>query len=377
MNTSNENSAADLLCRGESSVVTQAIKVLLYVIVILVSLIGNTLVFAVVCKNRRMRTPVNFFVVNLSAADILITVFYMPRMISRIFLGIEWGISGDLGHVLCKVAPFAEELSASVSVLTLILMVVHRFFAVLFPLKHIVTNNVAYTSIVAVWLVASALRSPMFYLLHFTTAKDGRTLCHLEFDSKMASKLYVRFTFIMFYILPLFVILILYSAILVSLKKRKPIGVELSTIHCNYKNRLLHTRKVMNMLFAIVFVFAVGWCLHFFLPVLFFRFRTKVCGLVFPAFFLGHVTSAINPCIYLVYIENYRRGFRDIFNLLYIAIRSSKSRVSPLHGSTVLRGGSKCNNASQTLATFDPDRTAVASTINLLSSKIPENTSFL
>lgn len=338
MNTSNETSAADLLCRGESSVVTQAIKLLLYVIVILVSLIGNTLVFAVVCKNRRMRTPVNFFVVNLSAADILITVFYMPRMISRIFLVMEWGLSGDLGHVLCKVAPFVEELSAFVSVLTLILMAVDRVFAVLFPLKHIVTNNVAYTSIVAVWLVASALRLPMFYGLHFTTGKDGRTFCHLEFDSKMASNLYVTF-----FILPLFVIVILYSAILVSLKKRKPIGVELSTIHCNYKNCLLRTRKVMNMLFAIVFVFAVGWCLHFFLPVLFFRFGTKVCRLVFPAFFLGHVTSAINPCIYLVYIENYRRGFRDILNLLYIAIRSSKSKVSPLHGSTVLRGGSKCN----------------------------------
>ena len=128
------------------------------------------------------------------------------------------------------------------------------------------------------------------------------------------------------------------------------------------------------MLFAIVFVFAVGWCLHFFLPVLFFRFRTKVCRLVFPAFFLGHVTSAVNPCIYLVYIENYRRGFREILNLLYmrciaIAIRSSRSRVSPLYGSTVVRGGSKSNNASLTLATFDSERTAVASTLNVLSSK--------
>ena len=204
MNTSNETrSAVDLFCRAESSPVIQAIKVLLYVIVILVSFIGNALVFAVVCKNRRMRTSVNFFVVNMSAADILITVFYMPRMISRIFLGMEWGISGDLGHVLCKVVPFAEELSASVSVLTLILMAVDRFIAVLFPLKHIVTNNVAYTSIVAVWLVVSAVRSPMFYGLHFTTGKDGKTFCQLEFDSEMASNLYVRFAFIMFYILPL------------------------------------------------------------------------------------------------------------------------------------------------------------------------------
>ena len=379
MNASNETaSIADQFCRAESTVVIQTIKVLLYVIVILVSLIGNALIFCVVCKKRRMRTPVNFFVINMSAADLLITVFYMPRMISRTFLGMDWGISGDLGHVLCKVLPFTQELSASVSVLTLILMAVDRFFAVLYPLKRLVTNRVAYASIALVWMIAVAIRLPMFYGVRFTLAEEGKTFCHLEFDSELASVLYVKFAFIMFYVVPLFVIMVLYGAVLVSLKKRKTIGVDLSNIQRRCKDRLKRTRKVMNMLFTIVLIFAAGWCLHFFLPVLFFRFRTKVCVLVFPAFFLGHATSAINPCIYLVYIENYRRGFREILNPLCMRCipgRSSGSRVVPVHGSAVVNGGDESNHASLTLNTLDCGSTAKITTIQVLPITAAPSTS--
>lgn len=370
MNESNETSLADQFCRADTSTGSQATKVSLYIIVMFVSLIGNALIFAVVFKNRRMRTPVNFFVVNMSAADILITVFYMPRMISRILFGGEWGISGGFGHFLCKVAPFTQELSASVSVLTLIVMAVDRFFAVLFPLKRIFTSNVAYVSIAFVWITAIAVRSPMFYGLRFMQGEDGKTYCRLQMDSEFASNLYLNFAFVLFYVIPLFIIVVLYSAVLVSLKKRKPIGVALTNIQRKYKDRLKRTRKVMNMLFTIVFVFAVGWCLHFFLPILFVRFGTKVCQLVFPAFFLGHVTSAINPCIYLIYIENYRRGFREILKPLYrrcFARVTSNNRVMPQDCSYVVRRRrADSNNESLTLGTLDCERTVRLRTIEVL-----------
>lgn len=360
MNKLNETSFSDQLCRSDISPVTQAIQVSLYVIVMLVSLIGNALIFAVVFKNRRMRKPVNFFVVNMSTADILITVFYMPRMISRIWFGSEWGIRGGLGLFLCKVAPFTQELSASVSVLTLILMAVDRFFAVLFPFKRIFTNTVAYVSIAVVWLTAMAVRSPMFYGLRFTQQEDGKTFCILHLDSEIAFNIYSRFAFILFYVIPLMVIVVLYSAVVVSLKKRKPVGVDLTTIQRKYKDRLKRTRKVMSMLFTIVFVFAVFWCLHFFFPILSTRFGAKVCELIFPAFFLGHVTSAINPCIYLIYIENYRRGFHAILNPLYrrcFACVTSNSRVIPQDCSDIVAARRDSYNLSLTPGTMEFEST--------------------
>ena len=357
MNASNETSRiADVFCSAESSVSAQAIKVFLYVVVMLVSLSGNSVIVGVVCRNRRMKTPVNFFIVNMSVADILITVFYMPRMISRTFLGVEWGVSGTLGLVLCKVVPFTQELSASVSVLTLILMAVDRFFAVLFPLKRIVTDRVAYCLIVVVWLIAGAIRSPMFHGIHFRTDEQGQRICALEFDSEVVYDIYVKFAFLMFYVVPLFVIVVLYSAVVISLKKRKPVGVNLSGIRGKRNYRLKCTRKVMNMLFVIVFVFATCWSLHFFWPVLFSHFRTKVCTLVFPAFFLGHLSSAINPCIYLFCIENYRRCFRALLNSLcrrFHSVMFLGSRVEPFQGSTVFDDGRGGEIISSTRANWN------------------------
>lgn len=359
MNTSNETRIADQFCRPKSTVAVQTIKVLAYVILILVSLIGNTMIIAVVYRNRRMRTAVNFFVVNMSAADILITVFYMPRMIARTFLGMDWGVDGNFGAISCKIVPFAQELSASVSVLTLILMAVDRFFAVLFPFKRLFTNRVAYASIAIVWLSAFAVRAPMFYGLRFILDEEEKTHCALEFDSEMANSIYVRFAFVIFYVIPLFFTAALYGAILVSLKNRKPIGEVLTNTRRKYDDRLKRTRKVMNMLFVIVFVFAVCWCLHFFFPILYFRFRTKVCTLAFPAFFLGHVNSAINPCIYLMFIENYRRGFRQILNPLYKRCVNANARVED--HSAALNRRQRSTNASLTFATLDFERTASTS----------------
>lgn len=48
-----------------------------YLVVFLVSLIGNLLVILVVCYNRHMRTSTNQYLVNLAAADLLVTLVCM------------------------------------------------------------------------------------------------------------------------------------------------------------------------------------------------------------------------------------------------------------------------------------------------------------
>lgn len=116
-------------------------------------------------------------------------VLWFNFMISRFFLGSEWGISGGLGHFLCKIAPITQELSASVSVLTLIVMAVDRFFAVLFPLKRIITNLVANASIALVWIIAAAVRSPMFYALRLVQTEDGKTV---HMNSPIACDLLIK-----------------------------------------------------------------------------------------------------------------------------------------------------------------------------------------
>lgn len=54
------------------------IRIPLYVIIFLLSVVGNTLVICTLLQNRRMRTITNVFLLNLSISDVLLAVFCMP-----------------------------------------------------------------------------------------------------------------------------------------------------------------------------------------------------------------------------------------------------------------------------------------------------------
>ena len=47
-----------------------------FCILVIADLIGNTLVCLVVYRNRIMRTPMNYLLVNLAASDITVAIFY-------------------------------------------------------------------------------------------------------------------------------------------------------------------------------------------------------------------------------------------------------------------------------------------------------------
>lgn len=60
---------------------------ILYVIIFIVGLIGNSFVIAVVLRAPRMRTVTNFFIANLAIADILVIVFCLPAtLMGNIFV---------------------------------------------------------------------------------------------------------------------------------------------------------------------------------------------------------------------------------------------------------------------------------------------------
>ncbi|KAJ7382516.1 hypothetical protein OS493_034407, partial [Desmophyllum pertusum] len=69
----------------------------------------NTMVVIVVYREQRMRTTVNFLIVNMAVSDFLFTVFVIPRIITQIFTypG-AWIITGAVGDALCKFVHFSK-----------------------------------------------------------------------------------------------------------------------------------------------------------------------------------------------------------------------------------------------------------------------------
>ena len=309
----------------------KGVKAAAYILVILLSLFGNVMVVRVVHKNRRMRTITNYLIINMALADLLTTVFNMLPTLYWISRGLDvWAVGGWIGETLCKLLNFAQSVSITVSVFTLCAIAFDRFFAIFRPLKRVITFRVAKGIIGASWMSSIVVSGPQLYVLT-TAGEKGRTQCvehwGAPFDEATAPRDYTIALFVLLYALPLAVIAFLYTVIMLKLWRRRAPGQELTL---NQENKDKTNRKVLKMLVTVVIVFALSWLpLYVRMFVMFAESDRYVCGLPyemdFLTLYLGHANSAINPYIYVIFNENYRRGFKSV---LSTRERSSKSSVS-------------------------------------------------
>ena len=309
----------------------KGVKAAAYILVILLSLFGNVMVVRVVHKNRRMRTITNYLIINMALADLLTTVFNMLPTLYWIFRGLDvWAVGGWIGETLCKLLNFAQSVSITVSVFTLCTIAFDRFFAIFRPLKRVITFRVAKGIIGASWMSSIVVSGPQLYVLT-TAGEKGRAQCverwGAPFDEATAPRDYTIALFVLLYALPLAVIAFLYTVIMLKLWRRRAPGQQLTL---NQENKDKTNRKVLKMLVTVVIVFALSWLpLYVRMFVMFAESHRYVCGLPhemdFLTLYLGHANSAINPYIYVIFNENYRRGFKSV---LSTRERRSKSSVS-------------------------------------------------
>ena len=294
----------------------KGIKAAAYILVILLSLFGNVMVVRVVHKNRRMRTITNYLIINMALADLLTTVFNMLPTTYWIFQGLDvWAMGGWIGEALCKLLNFSQSLSISVSVFTLCAIAFDRFFAIFRPLKRVITFRVAKCIIAGTWLASIVVPCPQLYVLT-TAGEKGVAQCVEKwvppFDAATAPRDYTIALFFLLYALPLTVIASLYTVIMLKLWRRRAPGQELTS---NQEHKEKTNRKVLKMLVTVVIVFALSWLpLYVRMFVMFAESDRYICGLPydmdFLTLYLGHANSAVNPYIYVIFNENYRRGFR-------------------------------------------------------------------
>ena len=128
---------------------------LLYGSISFVTVIGNLLVILVIFKNQSMRTVTNFYIANLSCADVIIGVLGIPFQFQAALLQ-RW----DLPHFLCPVAPFVKELTVNVSIITLAVISIDRYRAVIHPLKPRCSRRVAHIVMAVVWIFSLLVALP-------------------------------------------------------------------------------------------------------------------------------------------------------------------------------------------------------------------------
>jgi len=109
----------DLSSRSLSLIV---VEVSFLITLNVLSLIGNTLVCISVCKNTRLRTTTNLYIIALAVSDLLSAVFVMPISASVLIAG-SWIVGGTL----CQLHAFFSLFVIYVSPVTMGLTAVNRY----------------------------------------------------------------------------------------------------------------------------------------------------------------------------------------------------------------------------------------------------------
>ena len=280
-------------------------QIISYSLILVVSLIGNSLIGLIVYKTPTMRKPINYLITNMAMSDLLFPLFAISPLLS---VNNDWYISGPLGQALCKVILYLPLVSYSVSGQSHILIAVDRFVAVVFPLRSPLIGRKWFPLITtATWIVALTLHTPVLVNAKVFNYQDG-VFCGYFLEEAWASVL-AGFTYITIVLL-----VVLYSIILIKLKLQAPPGEQSTNVEKQLKRR---NKNALRMAIAIVLAF-LFCCVPYTTVHLIMTLNDSVwysCSLELFTIFarLMYIANcAVNPFICLIFSSNYRQGLRKL-----------------------------------------------------------------
>ena len=194
-----------------------------FAIISVAAIIGNILVIASVYRTPNLRTSTNYYYVNMAVSDLLCSVITWPLfLIENITTRSEGLLQGSLAAVGCKVGMYSRTLSSIVSSLSLLLIAVDRFIAVVFPLKaKLITRKVRGSLLFASWLIPMIHLTPLIKYSEYHHFGQETLKCKYKLNG-WQTKTFLISWLVMYNFTPLVAIVIIYSRIMRALRATKP-----------------------------------------------------------------------------------------------------------------------------------------------------------
>lgn len=302
----------------------------LYGVSFLFGLVGNALGLYIISRKCGLKAATHLLIGNLACSNLLITFIVMPMSVFFLYHEHRWH-GGTAGAVTCKLSQYLFLFPIATSILTILLVSIDRFFAVFHPLRAKVFRRPKIMT-ATIWICSAILMSPTLAIYKVISSPDGKWFCVSYFgqDSHRAdflSKVYYSLIFFLFYLLPLFAISVLYALICYRLYHRKVPGLSRAQA---YKQTVEKSkRKVVKVLIMIVVVFALCWfpahIMHYFV-IFQSEFYARMPVYIFPLLlWISHTNSAIEPCLYILLSQNFRREFRQVIS--HCGLKQKKFRL--------------------------------------------------
>ncbi|NXV01044.1 QRFPR protein, partial [Cettia cetti] len=264
------------------------------------------------------------------------------------------------GAFACKMVPFVQSTAIVTEILTMACIAVERHQGIVHPLKMKwqYTNKRAFTMLGIVWLLALLVGSPMWYVQRLEVKYDFlyekvHVCCLEEWASPIHQKIYTTFILVILFLLPLILMLFLYTKIGYELWIKKRVGDAsvLQTIHgseidsvwnswCNFRKK----KRAIAMMVTVVFLFAVCWApfhvIHMMME--YSNFEKEYDDVTIKMIFaivqiIGFFNSICNPIVYAFMNENFKKNFQSALCFCIVKDSTSPGRQLGSSGMTMRR----------------------------------------
>ncbi|XP_013777242.1 neuropeptide CCHamide-1 receptor-like [Limulus polyphemus] len=187
---------------------------LVFAVIFLVGVIGNSTLIWVFLRNKVMRSVPNTFLVSLAAGDLTVLLFAVP-FIGTIYTFESW----PYGEFVCKLSEFLRDLSVGVTVLSLAALSVDRYVAVIKPLHKQRDERqkiMSITVVVVIWVISIGLAIPSAYfsfIYEMLAGGEVIKICY-PFPPELGHwypRATVLVKFLVLYVIPLVVISVFYT----------------------------------------------------------------------------------------------------------------------------------------------------------------------
>lgn len=315
--------------------VTKIIVISAYAIILLLSLLGNSLILHIVRTRPSIRqNPFSWLLVNTALADLLDVITASSFTVPSFLCGECWA-SGATGAALCKLIPFFLTVSICVSIWSLVIIAVDRYLAIVCTVcqnKRPMSGRSVLRSIAAVWFFAGLIFSWELYIHKVQEVDDDVALCYVQWheESEELSIILIKAEVIvkvaLTYAIPLVTMGVLYSLIAKFLWSHKPPG---SATQLTHAKRTRSFRGVIKMLMTAVAVFALCWLpVHVsHIMVIFFRHSYDTIPFIIQGLFywMAHANAAIHPWLFIAFSENLRKETKGILQIFQRSCNGEKN----------------------------------------------------
>ncbi|XP_055387751.1 tachykinin-like peptides receptor 86C [Condylostylus longicornis] len=299
-------------------------------LMLFVAIAGNCIVLWIVLGHRSMRTVTNYFLLNLSIADLLMSS--LNCVFNFIFmLNSDW----PFGSLYCTINNFMANVTVSTSVFTLVAISFDRYIAIVHPLKRRISRKKARFILLLIWILSCILAAPCLLYSSTMTKKyyngKSRTVCFMmwpdgRYPTSISDYVYNLVILILTYGIPMLVMLVCYFLMGRVLWGSRSIGENTERQIESMKSK----KKVVRMFIAIVSIFAICWLPYHMFFIYSYHYndvaQTRYVQHMYLGFYwLAMSNAMVNPIIYYWMNKRFRLYFQKI--VCFICIRKSSIKT--------------------------------------------------